>query len=148
MITLKESKNRHLQFTYGMVWYGHITSRSDLRAPEMLYFDFSFQKTISWNMIMIVISENRHIKFVRVLRAPAIRVSVAVSPQRVVVGSWKCFQSISHVEKLLIRQKSRENKLLSAFYRLIQEIFPRSDGRGHSACSQKYLFTSSAFFII
>ena len=50
-------------------------------------------------MIMLVMGKNRHIEFAGVLRTPAIRVGVAVSPQGVVVGFWKCFQLIYHVKK-------------------------------------------------
>ena len=48
-------------------------------------------------MIMLVMGKNRHIEFAGVLRTPAIRVGVAVSPQGVVVGFWKYSQSILRV---------------------------------------------------
>ena len=53
-------------------------------------------------MIMLLMREIRHID----------KGGRGVSPQDVVVGFWKCFQSISRVEKPLYRQKNRKNRLL------------------------------------
>ena len=84
----------------------------------------------------------------RCLERAAIRVGVAVSPQGVVVGFWKCFQSISRVEKPLRRQKIGKIGYYGHIIGSFKKFSRAQMGVVTAHVPKNILFTSSAFFII
>ena len=151
MIIHKDSKNRHLEFTRILcvpgIWAGVAISPQGVVLGLWKYFISISHVKKPWVGVWSSYDEWKFSnRICRCLERAAIRVGVAVSPQGVVVGFWKCFQSIYRVEKPWQWQKSRENRLVWAFYRCIPELFSRSDGRGHSVRSPKYFFYLLRFF--